>query len=419
MSAVLQLGVFQRFDGSRKPFVLTTDRLLTYDPLTLIITDVTTGYNGNLHKRASFEFLNNKAFFVNGVDPIQVWDGVNPAQAVDTNGLVDTCDSIVQFYRHIIAVKPTMSGTYFPQRMYSSNLDADGWAPSIGSDATFFDIPEGQDFIVAAKRYSNYIAIYKQRSIHLVSYVGSPMIYVRQMIVPNRGAISPFCVADIGNAHLFISHDNIYAFVGNEIVAIGSDIREKFFDELAPERWDEVGHYVNHKTSEVYWLYHTDAEVENYQRALVYNWVEKNFTFREMPFTTVGVGLVESGGEPLDEEAVNFFAGNADGDIFWLDKGYSADGEPIMGYVESGAIGGYSAVRLSGFFVPNARGTFAFQVASGDAISTIGAYSAPQTAVNHKVALRAHGRFVRYRIISDDFCELSELHMMAKLGGKR
>jgi len=100
-----------------------------------------------------------------------------------------------------------------------------------GGYAGFADLVDTSGSIVAAKKFGNYLIIYKDDSIVLCSYIGGSGVFGFPTVVLGKGLTAPGGVVDMGTSHLFLSTDNIYEFTGSrEPTPVGDPVKDLIVD---------------------------------------------------------------------------------------------------------------------------------------------------------------------------------------------
>lgn len=115
----------------------------------------------------------------------------------------------------------------------SGYMDVTNWTPSIASQCASARLVDTPGAITCVKALGYDVVAYKDRSIYIGQY-GGAAVWSFRLIPGDAGCSSQEAIADIGNAHIFISHSDIYIFNGSTTAPIGAVIREWFFNDLDP-----------------------------------------------------------------------------------------------------------------------------------------------------------------------------------------
>ena len=133
---------------------------------------------------------------------------------------------IVPFQYRLLMFNINVGGTNKPIRMsYCCANDISDWT-STGSASR--NLVEGKGAkIMNAVPLKGWLGVYKDRSIHLVSYVGGDSIFANKLMVDGIGLMAQDAIVNLGTKHIFLGNDyNIYQWEGGgELVPIGDPIR--------------------------------------------------------------------------------------------------------------------------------------------------------------------------------------------------
>lgn len=109
------------------------------------------------------------------------------------------------------------------------------WVPSIVTQCASGTLTGAPGKILAGRRFGDNIIAYKQNSMYIGQYVGSPTIWSFTQIPGEVGALCQEVVVNIGTPeqpkHIFMGSDNFYSYDGSRPVPIGNNLREKVFNE--------------------------------------------------------------------------------------------------------------------------------------------------------------------------------------------
>lgn len=304
----------------------------------------------------------------------QYWDGATASFDTLVEGL--RAGGVFTFKRRPIMVDtdetdpPFELTQRFPQRIRWPDIGTiDDFTVAPGSEAGWLDLDETPDWAVMGYTLGDYAAIYKERSIHLLSYVGYPYVFQRREVISGIGAMSRRCVINMGTEHIFMGNDDFYVFNGIDILSIGETIREEVYRLMDPARKDEVlGFYREDDAVAEFiiplasggfgcWMYHYGiSDPDNNQNV---------WTKRTLPATACGYSAMSEdwtwnmfdyawasaswGWTDKDLSALfdlNLF-GNEDGVIFAYGVTDDWNGVAIDAWVKMGAVGGtYPDVQI-------------------------------------------------------------------------
>ena len=108
------------------------------------------------------------------------------------------------------------------------------WTPSSATQCTTGRILSDDGQIRCMREFgASQIVAYKQRSMYVGDYVGTPEV-IRFRKIPKVGALGPEAVANLGYAHVFAAYNDIYLFDGNVPRSIaGGQVREWYTSNLS------------------------------------------------------------------------------------------------------------------------------------------------------------------------------------------
>jgi hypothetical protein len=287
------------------------------------------------------------------------WAFIGLAGLQDGGDSMEKCRCLVNFNGFLIVGNTTEDGINYPQRIRWSQIgNSFKWKnDSNGSgQAGYADITDGVDWVQNMRSLSNYLVVYKERSIHILSYVGGDMVFEKRPSIQGIGLISPRAILDLGDEHIFIGWDNIYSFNLMEPKIAGDNIAKEFFRLLDPEHISTINNFFIEEVPEAYFTFTSiNSPDGNPDMALVYNTDTKAWSIRELPMTSFGFWLSttdESWDTDEDEwDADNSswddskntsnspinLCGDANGYIYVF-EGHSKDGADLACYLETGLI---------------------------------------------------------------------------------
>jgi len=190
------------------------------------------------------EIMNNYYIFCNGVNPVKYWN-MTDASVETLAGCENYVAKAIRKYGERLCLYHTVEfGTAKPQRV--RHTVAGGIATPVpakadwrgsGSGSVDLEAVMGVDFIQAAEKLGNYMAIYGERTVALQDYTGrvsQPYSYYTR--VSGVGLAAPRAIANLGNEHIFMGWDDIYSFRGGtDADRIGGPIRKELFSIINPE----------------------------------------------------------------------------------------------------------------------------------------------------------------------------------------
>ena len=131
------------------------------------------------------------------------------------NANITSAKYIAQWNNYIFLANINLnSGTYFPTRVYYSNLQDDSTFPAIN----WFEISmlDGQP-ITGMVPLSDRLVVFKERCIYNVFFTGNASSPFQVVISnsPDVGAVAPYSIQEMENGIIFLSYDGFYYYDGN------------------------------------------------------------------------------------------------------------------------------------------------------------------------------------------------------------
>lgn len=228
--------------------------------------------------RWSFAQFGNTSLAVNKADVLQFSTSGN-----DFANVTAPKASIVETAGQFVFLCDTNEGTYgdSPDRWWcSASGDYTDWVPSIATECTTGRLISAPGAIRAAKRFGEQIVIYKNRSMFIGSYQGSPEVWRFDEIPLSAGAASQEAVVNVGTIeyprHIFMGMDDFYTFDGSRPIPIGNGwVKETVFNEWNPLFARAVCGVHDPQNSRVYFYY--PASGGSLSKCVVYNYLTKKW----------------------------------------------------------------------------------------------------------------------------------------------
>ena len=211
----------------------------------------------------------------------------------------------------------------YKQRVHWSGYNnAELWETSPLTQSDYQDLPSRSGTVQAVVP-GNYGVIFQEKSIHLMTYVGPPVIFRFDEIDRNRGTDSPQSVCWTGNSIFFHASDGFFRLDnGKDLTPIGQDRVDQWFEDSI-QNVKNVRGVVDPEYHIVYWSFSRES-IDEYDTILLYRWDIDQWGMVELDhdFTTVNISPEET----LDSGSFNEFYGSTlDGNVqlpfdspFWL-----------------------------------------------------------------------------------------------------
>lgn len=344
---VRNLNQYFKLDNTDYAMAITNTKIYYYSTGTGLWTDITGGVlTGAVAEPIQSDTILDFFIFVNNIDRVKKWDGTGTISnvggltvAIDEGGGtidVQAAKGVVGFSGFVHLINTIEDGARYSQRWRWSRFnDAESW-DNVGTygQAGFTDITDGPDKLQAIRRLGgDFVALYKERSIHIAQYVGPPTVWSRRLIVSDIGLLAPGAVTSIINEHVFIANDNIYIFNGVSIKPIGTPIFDRFISELNPAKTHLIWAHTIYEENEIIFAYPSGSS-DVPDKALVLNYQTEAWSFRDMPFMSMGNYRMTDSGDSWDSDSDTW-----DSDVTRWDDTTAADNAPIhLGGDEDGYV---------------------------------------------------------------------------------
>lgn len=246
----------------------------------------------------------DKAYFLQPSDPIQVLldDGNTVAPLVAGAGLgtAPIGYTMSDFYNHLIVgniIGPLPLVKAAQEFIGCGRGNDQDWSlGKINSESRSQPIVSENWPIRCIRKLGDYLIIYTQGSVWLVSYnPGTATVYALEKIA-RTGAVSTQCVCVVpakeGNndQHYFIGQENIY-MVDGAVNPIGERIWNDFRVQVRPHTWTQIINFYHQFANEVYWGFASVDGNGSIDTALVYDTLNNAFYYRDWPFAAGGYML--------------------------------------------------------------------------------------------------------------------------------
>ncbi len=140
--------------------------------------------------------------------------------------------------------------------------------------------------IMGGKSLRESFMIYRERSIHQMTYVGGVTVFAFKELFNDVGALGLDCVAEIDGWHMVVGQSDVYMHNGVQKQSIADGIiRKEIFENIDPEHIDKVYIATKYSDKEA-WVCIPEGGTNidgKCNVAYVFNWEEKHWSRRDMP----------------------------------------------------------------------------------------------------------------------------------------
>jgi hypothetical protein len=371
---------------------------------------VTFQYVTPTNQRWRFTQFGNVLIAANGGNRIQGFN-VNSASNFSDLAADAPQSRYVTIIRDFVVSGYVNDSTIRPNRVQWSALgDESSWTNSATTQADFQDIPDGG--AVVGLTGGEFGLVFMDRSIHRMSYVGSPLVFQFDNISRNQGCYEANSIIQYGGTSFFLSDNGFYACDGQQIIPIGNEkVNRFFFDDADEGLLPLMSAAIDPVRKLVIWAYASNSSA-TVDKLLIFNYEIARWSSG----TTTASRVATSSTPSFTLEGLDVF-GNLDtiqttfDSRIWLGgkmqfagvkntKIVTFSGENNTAYIETGDIevpGATSAITMVKPIVDNGSGNMALvsrrllneQVVFGS-----------QTAANseNRVSIRGVGRYHRLQL---------------------
>jgi hypothetical protein len=168
-------------------------------------------------------------------------------------------------------------GSDYPNRVQWSALgDESNWANSATTQADFQDIPDGGSIVGVTG--GEFGLIFMDRSIHRMSYIGSPLVFQFDNISRNQGCYEANSIIQYGGTSFFLSDDGFYACDGQQIIPIGNEkVNRYFYNDVDEGSLSLMSAAVDPFRKLVIWAYASQSSA-TVDKLLIYNYQTNKWT---------------------------------------------------------------------------------------------------------------------------------------------
>lgn len=257
-------------------------------------------------KRWTATNLNGLVVATNGFDTPQMWplsNGIpslaNPFMELRNWPSGNKCKVIRSFRTFLVGLN--WERTNEEPRLVKWSTEASfGNPPSTWdeTDATLdageYELSDTPGDIIDGLPLGDSFIIYKDDSIYIMNYVGTPFIFSFKLLSPTIGLLSKEAVAEFEGGHFFMGNSDFYVCNGQTVTPMLTNrLRRTVFDELNGDNYQKCFVAADYVRNEMMACYPAGSStVAN--KALIWNWKDNTFSFRDLPDTShINSGIVE------------------------------------------------------------------------------------------------------------------------------
>lgn len=254
-------------------------------------------YNATGKQNWRATILNGLLVATNGFDTAQMWplvDGV-PSTTVPLRELknwqttTSYCKSISAFRTFLVGLNWSIGGDTYPN-MVKWSTEARAFEPPASWVETDLELDTGEyqltdtpGKIIDGLPYGDSFLIYKEDSIYVMNYVGTPYVFGFKLLSPTIGLLAKNAVAEFDKGHFFVGNSDCYVTNGQTLEALlPNKLRREMFSDLNGVNYEKVFVAADYARNEMLACYPSGVStVPN--KALIWNWKDGTFSLRDIP----------------------------------------------------------------------------------------------------------------------------------------
>jgi hypothetical protein len=267
----------------------------------------TTASGDNLYNTTAAEnwrvtILNGLLVATNGFNTPQMWPLANgvpnktiPLRTLQNwgsktdSGSSDYCRSIAAFKTFLVGLNWNIGGVSYPN-LVKWSTEAAALSPPVSwdeGDATLdsgeYQLTDTPGKIIDGLPYGDSFLIYKEDSIYVMNYVGTPYIFSFKLLSPTIGLLAKNAVAEFDQGHFFIGNSDCYVTNGQQVTALlPNKMRREMFSDLNGDNYEKVFVAADYARNEMLACYPSGiSTIPN--KALIWNWKDGTFSLRSIP----------------------------------------------------------------------------------------------------------------------------------------
>ena len=396
-------------DGNTVLFAAGASKIYTVGgsgTLTQVNTGLTTGSND----RVRFTQFGKNVIICNNADKLKSWVLGTSSTFADVASNAPIAKYITVVRDFVVVANTYESSVQQQYRVrWSAINDETDWTENVNTQSDYQDIPDGGQ--IMGIRGGEFGLVLLERSIHRMTYVGTPFIFQFDNISRGKGCMVSGSIAQYQGITFFLSDDGFYMCDGQQVIPIGAEKVDRFFLTDASETdYKTMSAAIDPVRKLVIWNY---KSVDATRKLMIYNFQTKKWTYGDAG--TDYLGEASSGALTLEElDAVSssidamttsldsllyiggkYFLGGTYGT-----KVYSFTGSSLTGNISTGDIdvGANSVVTLARPIVDN--GSASLSVASRRLLNQSVTYGTSTAAdSDNRVSLRSAGRYHRINLV--------------------
>jgi hypothetical protein len=347
-----------------------------------------------------------------------------------------SCKVLRPFKDFLFALRITDTGTYYPRLMRWSDRAGQGALPlswdysDPTNQAGINELGQTGDLLVDAVPLRDSLMIYKEFNTWIAEYIGGQDIFNFRQVFSQMGMLTENCAITYGSNQLVLTDNDLVLHDGNSAQSIADKrTRRSLFNRINSNRFKRSFVVADHRNREALICF-PESGYDWPTLALVWNWAENTFDYREMggpkTYATAGIipgtavsfdsdsGTFDAATGTFDEETYNPFLtrvlllDSAAKKAYQNDTGEDFNGVPMSVYAERTGmtiVKDLTALKRIKRIFPKVIGTagdtLRFYIGTRSTIGSSTSWSGPYTFTigsDYKIDLRVTARILDMRV---------------------
>lgn len=395
-------------DGVTKLFAAGRTKIYTVSGVGAV-TEENSGYTTAANERFRFTQFGDRIICTNNSEKLQSWVLGSSSSFADLSASAPVAKYITVVRDFVVCANIYSGGVQNQYKVQWSALnDETDWTASVTTQSDSQDIPDGGQ--IMGIRGGEFGLVLLERSIHRMSYVGTPFIFQFDNISRNKGCMVSGSIAQYQGVTFFLSDDGFYMCDGQQVLPVGSEKVDRWFlDDVSEADYSTMSSAVDPVRKLIIWNYKSK---DGSRKLIIFNFYTKKWTYadansdyisdassasstlEELDSLSASIDALET---PLDSilfAGGKYFLGGTSGT-----KVVTYTGTPKTARLETGDIeaGGQSLINLARPQVD--QGSATISAASRRLLSEDITYGTPVAAdADNRVGLRNSGKYHRIQV---------------------
>lgn len=395
-------------DGITKLFAAGRTKIYTVSGVGTL-TEENSGYTTASTERFRFTQFGDVVIGTDNSSKLQAWTLGTSTAFADLSASAPVAKYITVVRDFVVVANTFESSKQEQYRVRWSGInDETTWTPSTTNQADFQDIADGGQ--IMGIRGGEFGLVLLERSIHRMSYIGTPLIFQFDNISRNKGCMVSGSIAQYQGITFFLSDDGFYMCDGQQVIPIGAEKVDRWFlDDVSENDYPTMSAAVDPVRKLILWNYKSK---DGSRKLMAFNFNTKKWTYTEAGTDFISdASSASSTLEELDSisSSIDALATPMDSILFTGGKYFlggtlatkvmTYTGTPMSAQIQTGDIevGGQSLINLARPQVDQGSATVA--AASRRLLSEDITYGTPVAAdSDNRVGLRNSGKYHRIQV---------------------